>query len=32
MIGDGGWPGFDIENPSFRFHNFFDATTEARVL
>jgi Arc-like DNA binding domain len=28
MIGDGGWPGFDIANPNFRFHNFFDATTE----
>ena len=28
MIGDGGWPGFDIENPDFRFHNFFDATPE----
>jgi hypothetical protein len=28
MIGDGGWPGFDISNPDFRFHNFFDATTE----
>ncbi len=28
MIGDGGWPGFDIENRDFRFHNFFDATTE----
>jgi hypothetical protein len=28
MIGDGGWPGFDIANPDFRFHNFFDVTTE----
>ena len=28
MIGDGGWPGFDIANPNVRFHNFFDATTE----
>ena len=28
MIGDGGWPGFDVDNPDFRFHNFFDATTE----
>ena len=28
MIGDGGWPGFDIGNPDVRFHNFFDATTE----
>jgi hypothetical protein len=28
MIGDGGWPGFDIANPNFRFHNFFDASPE----
>jgi hypothetical protein len=28
MIGDGGWPGFDIANPDFRFHNFFDASTD----
>lgn len=28
MIGDGGWPGFDVANPDVRFHNFFDATTE----
>lgn len=28
MIGDGGWAGFDAENPNFRFHNFFDATTD----
>jgi hypothetical protein len=28
MIGDGGWPGFDIANPDFRFHNFFDVSTE----
>jgi hypothetical protein len=28
MIGDGGQSGFDVANPSFRFHNFFDATTE----
>ena len=28
MIGDGGQSGFDVANPAFRFHNFFDATTE----
>jgi hypothetical protein len=28
MIGDGGWPGFDIDNPDFRFHNFFDTSPE----
>jgi hypothetical protein len=28
MIGDGGWPGFDIANPDFRFHDFFDVTPE----
>ena len=28
MIGDGGQSGFDVEIPEFRFHNFFDATTE----
>ena len=26
MIGDGGWPGFDVANPDFRFHTFFDAS------
>jgi hypothetical protein len=28
MIGDGGQSGFDVANRHFRFHNFFDATTE----
>ncbi|MDP9445184.1 MAG: exo-alpha-sialidase [Actinomycetota bacterium] len=28
MIGDGGQSGFDVEVPEFRFHNFFNATTE----
>jgi hypothetical protein len=28
MIGDGGWPGFDVALPDFRFHNFFDVTPE----
>jgi hypothetical protein len=28
MIGDGGQSGFDMAIPEFRFHNFFDATTE----
>jgi hypothetical protein len=28
MIGDGGQSGFDAANPRFRFHNFYDATTE----
>jgi hypothetical protein len=28
MIGDGGQSGFDVANRRFRFHNFFDATTE----
>ncbi len=28
MIGDGGQSGFDVEVEDFRFHNFFDATTE----
>jgi hypothetical protein len=28
MIGDGGQSGFDVANPDFRFHNFFDVTTE----
>jgi hypothetical protein len=28
MIGDGGQSGFDVANADFRFHNFFDATTE----
>jgi hypothetical protein len=28
MVGDGGQSGFDIARPEFRFHNFFDASTE----
>jgi hypothetical protein len=28
MIGDGGQSGWDVAIPEFRFHNFFDATTE----
>jgi hypothetical protein len=28
MIGDGGQSGWDVDKPEFRFHNFFDATTE----
>jgi hypothetical protein len=28
MIGDGGWPGFDVALPDFRFHDFFDVTPE----
>jgi hypothetical protein len=28
MIGDGGQSGWDVAKPEFRFHNFFDATTE----
>ena len=28
MIGDGGWPGFDVANPNFRFHTFFDASPD----
>ena len=28
MIGDGGQSGFDMTLKDFRFHNFFDATTE----
>jgi hypothetical protein len=28
MIGDGGQSGFDVANPNFRFHNFFDVTPE----
>lgn len=28
MIGDGGQSGFDVANPDFRFHNFFNASTE----
>jgi hypothetical protein len=28
MIGDGGFSGFDVGRKEFRFHNFFDATTE----
>jgi hypothetical protein len=28
MIGDGGQSGFDVGDPNFRFHTFFDATPE----
>ena len=28
MIGDGGWNGFDVELPNFRFHSFFDVSPE----
>lgn len=28
MIGDGGWPGFDVAIPEFRFHNFTNASPE----
>jgi hypothetical protein len=28
MIGDGGWNGFDVALPDFRFHDFFDVTPE----
>ena len=28
MIGDGGWNGFDVANPNFRFHSFFDASPD----
>jgi hypothetical protein len=28
MIGDGGWAGFDVTNPNFRFHTFFDASPD----
>jgi len=28
MIGDGGWSGFDVAKPEFRFHNFFDVSPE----
>ncbi len=28
MIGDGGWPGFDVALPDFRFHSFFDVSPE----
>jgi hypothetical protein len=28
MIGDGGWNGFDVANPDFRFHSFFDNSPE----
>jgi hypothetical protein len=28
MIGDGGWSGFDVAIPEFRFHDFFDVTPE----
>jgi hypothetical protein len=28
IIGDGGQSGFDVGKPEFRFHNYYDATTE----
>jgi hypothetical protein len=28
MIGDGGQSGFDVADPHFRFHNFFDASPD----
>jgi hypothetical protein len=28
IIGDGGQSGFDVARPEFRFHNFYDASTE----
>ena len=28
IIGDGGWSGFDVGRPEFRFHNYFDASPE----
>ncbi|HEX2416845.1 MAG TPA: sialidase family protein [Micromonosporaceae bacterium] len=28
MIGDGGQSGYDVANPDFRFHSFFDASPE----
>ena len=28
MIGDGGQSGFDVANPAFRFHTFFNATPD----
>jgi hypothetical protein len=28
MIGDGGWPGFDVALPNFRFHSFQDVSPE----
>jgi hypothetical protein len=28
IVGDGGQSGFDADLPDFRFHNYFDATTE----
>jgi hypothetical protein len=28
MIGDGGQSGFDVGNPAFRFHTFYDATPD----
>ena len=30
MAGDGGASGFDVDDPSFRFHNFFDVTPEVQ--
>ena len=28
MIGDGGQSGFDVADPNFRFHTFFDASAD----
>ncbi|HET8651694.1 MAG TPA: sialidase family protein [Gaiellaceae bacterium] len=28
MIGDGGWNGFDVGLPNFRFHSFYDVSPE----
>ena len=28
MIGDGGQSGFDVGNPDFRFHTFYDASPD----
>ena len=28
MIGDGGWNGFDVALPDFRFHSFFDVSPD----
>ena len=28
MIGDGGWNGFDVALPNFRFHTFFDVSPD----
>jgi hypothetical protein len=28
MVGDGGWSGFDVALPNFRFHSFFDVSPD----